>query len=282
MRFSKPSKSIPDQVKLLKQRGMVVGNTQETEIFLKHVSYYRLRAYLVPFEKPGETSGKHFFKVNTKFEDVQVLYDFDRELRLLMLDAIERIEIALRSEWANYMAIQFGPHGYLQETHYADVTKFHSDKRILENEYRRSQDDFTRYYRDNFSTPNLPPVWMATELMSFGTLSKFIKNLNESTRKRIARSFIPEKSHTLNEGVLFSFIHHLCIVRNICAHHGRLWNRKIPVPFGLPRRPRDLSDAISCDNQNGEWVKPYNTLVMINHLLTSIVPDNDWKKRLLN
>ena len=86
------------------------------------------------------------------------------------------------------------------------------------------------------------------------------------------------RTFTIDKRVLTSFIHHLSIVRNVCAHHGRLWNKSFHVKFTLPRKPDELADAIS-RNCHGRL---YNTIVMINYLLAIIAPENDWKEKVVD
>lgn len=108
--FTKPAKSFVEQVQLLQSQGMIVNDVQESIFYLQHLNYYRLSAYWLPFELDHKT---HQFKPDTKFEDVLRLYIFDRELRLLVLDGIERIEVSVRSQWAYQLAILHHPHAHL-------------------------------------------------------------------------------------------------------------------------------------------------------------------------
>ena len=108
--FAKPATTHAQQVMLLRQRGMVIDDPAAAAFYLQHLNYYRLGAYWLPFEADHAT---HSFKPGTKFGDVLNLYVFDRELRLLVLDAIERVEVSVRSQWAYQLAHQHGPHAHL-------------------------------------------------------------------------------------------------------------------------------------------------------------------------
>ena len=99
MKFTKPATSITDQLALLRRRGMVIDDEASARHYLQHISYYRLRAYWLTYETPA-AAGDHAFRPGTRFEDVLALYVFDRQLRLLVMDAIERVEVALRAGWA--------------------------------------------------------------------------------------------------------------------------------------------------------------------------------------
>ncbi|PTQ64640.1 Abi family protein [Celeribacter persicus] len=272
MKFEKPAVSVPDQVELLKRRGMIVGDEAQAQHYLNFISYYRLRAYWLPFEVPAANNGDHAFRDGTTFENVLTLYIFDRELRLLVLDAIERVEVALRAQWAHHMAMSHGPHGYLEQGHYSVIRHHAKDVTDLEKEFNRSDDAFAIHYRDKYNSPKLPPVWMAAEVMSFGLLSKFYSNLKtRADRKAIADPF------ALDEAVVTSFAHHISTVRNICAHHGRLWNKRFTVTMTVPRYPAKLPVAM----RDADLRYLHNTLVMLDYLLALIAPDNEWKQRLV-
>ncbi|MEE4210735.1 MAG: Abi family protein [Parvularcula sp.] len=272
MKFEKPAVSVPDQIELLKRRGMAVGDEAQARHYLNFISYYRLRAYWLPFEVPAANNGDHAFRDGTTFEDVLTLYIFDRELRLLVLDAIERVEVALRAQWAHHMAMTYGPHGYLEQGHYSVIRHHAKDVTDLEKEFNRSDDAFAIHYRDKYDSPKLPPVWMAAEVMSFGLLSKFYSNLKtRADRKAIADPF------ALDEAVVASFAHHISTVRNICAHHGRLWNKRFTVTMTVPKYPAKLPVAM----RDADPRYLHNTLVMLDYLLALIAPGNEWKKRLV-
>ncbi len=272
MKFEKPSASIRDQLELLKRRGLIIADEARAAQYLSFISYYRLRAYWLPFEVPTPRDGDHALREGTTFEDVLSLYVFDRELRLLTLDAIERIEVALRAQWAHHMAIRHGPHGYLDQKHYAHIERHATAVAQLQNEFTRSKDTFAVHYRKKYTSPSLPPVWMAAELMSFGLLSKWYGDLkHRADRRAISRRF------GLDDKVLKSVAHHISHVRNIGAHHARLWNKRFTVTMMVPRRPSTLADAM--------WAaRPhyiYNTLVMLDYLLSRIAPGSEWKQRLV-
>ena len=271
MKFTKPATSIDDQIALLRRRGMVIEDEASARHYLKHISYYRLRAYWLPFEVPAG-DGDHAFREGTKFEDVLSLYVFDRQLRLLVMDAVERVEVALRGQWAYHMAMTHGPHGYLEQHLYTRTDRHAKAVARLTEEFRISKDAFAQHYRRKYKTPPLPPVWMAAEMFSFGQLSKWIYNLQRrSDRQAIAKPF------GLDEKALSSFAHHMTNVRNICAHHGRLWNKRFTVTMAEPMSPAKLPVAMR--GANGRQL--HNTLVMLDYLLSIIAPDTEWRARLV-
>ena len=269
--FTKPSLTIQDQIALLRQRGMVIADQSAAEHALAHISYYRLRAYWYTFEV-DPANQTHMLHNGTTFEQVLSLYDFDRKLRLLINDAIERIEVAARGSWALHLALNYGPHGYLDRNLYPRDPRFQRNLTQLQEEISRSHDTFITHYGNTYSVPPLPPVWMVAEVMSFGLLSKWISLLSgRQDRVAIARPL------GLNERIFTSFLHHLATIRNVCAHHGRLWNRRLTVTATLPTSPSDLSSAM---NQAASR-QIYNSLAIMAFILGHIAPDSDWKQRLL-
>lgn len=254
MKFEKPSVSIPDQIALLEARGMAVPDHSHAAHCLQHISYYRLRAYWLPFENAPQASGKHGFQAGTSFDQVLELYIFDRKLRLLVMDAIERIEVSLRGSWAHYLAMKYGPHGYLDPGLYHRPDRYAQAFAKLIEDLARSKDTFILHYRNKYDDPEHPPIWMTAEVISLGQLSMWYNNLkNRPDRQAIA------KVYGLDESVLVSLAHHLTYIRNICAHHGRLWNKQVTVKMIVPTSPASLKLAMNGNAQG----RVYNTIAVL-------------------
>jgi abortive infection bacteriophage resistance protein len=269
MKFEKPSLSIADQIALLIRRGMAVPDRAKAEHYLRHVSYYRLRAYWLPFERPSPVDGDHLFVEGTTFDDVLALYVFDRRLRLLAMDAVERIEVSLRGNWAHCLALKYGPHGYFRSDLYDDPEHYAKALAGLSEEIDRSRDTFIEHYRRKYDDPHMPPIWMTAEVISLGQLSKWLSGLkHRADRQAIA------KVYGLDEKVLVSIAHHLAHIRNICAHHGRLWNKQFTVTMKLPASPAALKLAMNPAAPR----KLYNTLAAVGYLLGIIAPGTTWRK----
>ena len=271
--FDKPALSIEQQVEKLIAKGMVVNDRELVTHCLQHISYYRLSAYWFPFENPKPQEGGRF-KETVTFENILALYEFDRKLRLLTLDAIERIEVAVRGSWAYQLAMIGGSHGYFSSELYSNPKKHEENCSKLKREAERSKDAFMAHYREKYGEPVHPPVWMASELLSFGQLSQWYASLvSPKTRNDIARPF------GLDETIFVSFVHHLAVVRNICAHHGRLWNRSPTIALKLPKtQPELLANALNREQPR----KIYNSFAMIQYVLQTVENQTDWASRLIN
>jgi abortive infection bacteriophage resistance protein len=264
--FAKPSLNIQQQIDLLQGRGMIFEDMVSARRALTYISYYRLRAYWHYFEEDVGID-VHRFKDATTFGKVLDLYNYDRQLRLLIIDAIERIEVAARGSWAHHIALIYGSHGYIDPNLYGDELQFAKNLTQLSEEVERSHDAFIAHYKTKYGEPKLPPVWMVAEVMSFGLLSKFVSSISvRSSRQAIARPF------GLDEKVFRSFMHHLGTVRNICAHHGRLWNRRLTITMIQPALPSALAASIN----KGAERQIYNTLVIMAHCMHAIAPTSSW------
>lgn len=273
MKYAKLPLSIDDQLALLRRRGMVIEDAARARHALAHINYYRLRAYWLPFESRSDTAGDHAFRPGTTFGTVLEYYAFDQRLKLLLLDAIERVEISLRTRWAHELAMRHGSHAFLDRRLFANADRHERCLRQLIEEVERSHETFIRHYRSTYREPALPPIWAVCEVLTLGQLSQWFDNLrNRGDRQAVAREF------GFDEVVLRAFAHHLAVVRNLCAHHSRVWNRKFTIRMKLPRHPEEWA---ACFNP-GEDHKLYNTLVMLVLLLRRVSPDSTWRMRLMD
>jgi abortive infection bacteriophage resistance protein len=268
-RFTKPSLTIPQKIARLQAQGMIVPNVAQAEHMLQHISYYRLSAYWLPFEHPKGQPGPRF-RPGTDFDTVVDLYEFDRKLRLLVMDAIERIEVALRGSWALNLAHQGGPHGYLSASLYSDRRQFHENLSRLTREAGISPEPHIEHYRQTYDDPAMPPVWMVTEIMAFGQLSRWYSSLSDrALRNKIAVPLgLPER-------VLVPLVKHLSTLRNTCAHHGRLWNRGFLIRPILPQKPPNLAATLEPAGPGPALI--YNSLVLMIFLLSKVDPGSGWR-----
>lgn len=270
MAFLKPSLSVDRQIDLLQKRGMMFPDRARAKHYLTHINYYRLRAYWMPFE--SASGDDHVFAPGTSFDTVLAIYVFDRELRLLLLDAIERVEISLRTTFAQHLADRYGAFAHDQAGLFSNQDAWRISQAKLLKEYQRSRETFAEHYRGRYPELNTPPIWVTCELMMFGELSHWLKNLTlAEDRQAIANVY------GLDERVLCSFAHHLTIVRNNCAHHSRVWNRRFALRFTLPKKkPKDIAAAF---NPNQPQLL-YNTLTMLAYLLDLMSPNHAWRQQI--
>lgn len=262
MRYLKPALTFDQQLDLLRQRGLTVRDPDRALRWLRSVSYYRLSAYFLPF-KDGEQ-----FRSEADFNDIAGLYIFDRKLRLLVLDAIERIEVAIRTSVTYEIGHAYGTFGHTDPTNFApdfDHPRFMNE---LLDEEGRAKEAFALHFRQQYAEEPHLPVWMATELLSFGTVSKLYQSLDPKLRQRIASPY------KVDAQFLASWLHMLTYARNVCAHHKRLWNRHLAI------KPRFPSRSLAWPHQVPDNERLYAVLVVLRHMMTVNSPNSKWVERL--
>lgn len=269
--------TIDDQIALLCERGMS-GDVELMRRWLQTVGYYRLSAYWLPLELPapdGRTRSKQFLP-GTDFSQVVDIYVFDRRLRLLIMEAIDRFEIAVRSRWTNRFSLAHGSHAYMDYDRFRDGFEHSQMYGKLVSTTRQSSEVFIEHYRKKYTSPFMPPIWQATELMTLGELSKWVgATLDNDLKDEIARDLgLPNKEKM--EGVLQL----LSYVRNICAHHGRLWNRRTVKRAPLIKQfSADMViDIIGRQHQPDNSV--YNVMVILGRTLKHQSPDTTFCERM--
>ncbi len=281
MKYEKPPTSIEKQITRLQARGMLCDDIDLVRRWLTTVGYYRLSAYWLPMEDiPNETDTRSKqFKDDCKFEDVVNVYIFDRKLRLLIMEAVERIEIAVRSRWTYYFTHEYGAHGYLDcEKFNASMEQYKGLAKIAEN-VTSSNELFIKHYKGKYTEPVLPPLWAVTEIMSLGELSKWYSRTKDNRiRQNIAREIGAYTKESLD-----SILQVLTLVRNICAHHGRLWNRKTVKRLRYIKKFRDdLVLDKTQDQPNQLENKLYNVLIVLLHLMRNQSEETTFPLRLFN
>ena len=249
---------------------MDIPDPERAARYLSHISYFRFRGYWIPFESKEDGKDHHFID-GTTFDDVLNLYIFDRKFRLLMLEAIERVEISFRAHFANELGVAYGSHFYLDPKHFYRADWHANLVSSLESDITRSTEPFIEHYNNTYDDPSLPPIWASAEVMSFGQLSLCYKNLKtRQDKNRVARPL------GIDESILRSFMHHLTFIRNITAHHGRLWNRRMTITMMIPRHPRTLAAIL-----NPEATRYVgNTVIMLGYFLKLMSPGTSWPHRM--
>jgi abortive infection bacteriophage resistance protein len=226
--YAKPPLLLADQVQNhLIARGLTVSDPILATHYLSNINYYRLSAYLKPLQIDGDPN--HNYQKGTDIEQAMNFYRFDKKIRLLVFDEIERIEIAVRTQIMYQYSILFGSNWYEDASLFKSASAQSDFVDILNKEFGKTTEVFIRHYNTHYNNPPLPPSWMALEIISLGQISRLFKNLRSNTAKKaVADNF------GIQEIVLESWLESLSYVRNICAHHARLWNKKIPKSPMLP------------------------------------------------
>lgn len=271
MIYDKKSFTIEQQIWQLRERGMAIADENQVKHYLSQISYYRLAGYWWPMQKDKE---KHEFKTNTKFEDVISLYNFDRELRILLFDVIEKIEISLRTKLIYHLSHEFDAWWFQNTEIFQDTGALVETLASIKEEVDRSKDIFIREHKKKYKEDSrFPPAWKTLELTSFGSLSKLYGNLKNTIK---SKDVIAQELGAVNHTYLPSWLQSIAQIRNYCAHHSRLWNKNLPgTPKILSRPPHKWVKDVPTDTQ-----KLYLHLCIMKYLINIIAPGNSFSKTL--
>lgn len=264
--YTKAALTYSQQLQQLKDRGLLITDEDYFLHLLEVKSYFRLSGYWYPLLKDKK---EHTFKEGASFDTAYRIYCFDRDLRHLVHAELEKIEIAIRAKMIYLMAHRHGPFWYQNIDLFKNPEAHERLLKKVETEYNRSDEEFILAFKNKYTNP-LPPGWMLLEVTSFGSLSVMYSNLKPGLEKReIARAF------GLADTVFSSWIHSMVYLRNVCAHHSRLWNRIMSIQPLIPRTT-DGQWLLIKDIPNNDT---YFILSMLVYLMGQIKQDNDVVKR---
>lgn len=269
MRYIKPHLTFEKQADLLLSRGMQ-ANKKDLVEKLKAVNYYRLSGYWYIFKQ----NRKGEFKPNTTLKKIWNRYTFDRHLRLLIMDSIERVEVAVRTSLIYHHSYTYGPFGYVSQKNLPAINKVkHNElKRRIKDETNRSKEVFVKHFYKKYGDKHtFLPAWMLAEIMSFGMMLTFFRGCDRKIKKKIS------KEYSLCFGVLESWLLALNTVRNICAHHGRLWNRTLGYKPKIPEKDPKWHNPIEINKD-----KIFCVLTILKYMINFVAPQSKWDKRFKN
>ena len=250
---------------------MLMEDEHKVESYLLNIGYHRLSAYIFPFYKSPKSN--LILKEGTTFEQVLTLYRFDKKLRILLFNEIEKIEVAIRSVLANIGCQELGDRYWITKPEYfANEDKFNQTLAVLEKELASSKEDYIENFRRNY-VENYPPAWMITEVLSFGNLNYIYSNIaNNRLMKRISDYF------GLKPQVFTSWLTVLANLRNMCCHHARVWNRDFMLN---PAEPRKTSNAW-IDTSLIDKKRIFYRLCIIRSFLSVVSPGNNFNEKIAN
>ncbi|MCL2363993.1 MAG: Abi family protein [Defluviitaleaceae bacterium] len=258
MKTHQPSLTVDEQIENLQSKGLIIDDLDYAKSILSDISYFRLiKAYSLGLK---EYNGNYYNHV--RFKDIVGLYLFDSQFRYLLFPQIEKIEINLRCRISNCFSDKYGVIGYNEKNNFSKSTSKDLHPAFfeeIENEIKRNnRKPFIKNFQQNYEDAAIP-MYALVEVMSFGMLSKFYKNMKNEDKKEISALY--ETSFTY----LQSWFENLSYVRNICAHYGRLYNAKMtkkPCLYKIYTNAEIPNDRI------------FATLLCIKHLLPN---DHQWK-----
>ncbi|MBQ9092682.1 MAG: Abi family protein [Prevotella sp.] len=262
--YNQPQISEKEQIRLLKSEGLFFQDEERAHHLLQNISMFRMKSYLKPFRQQNSRQ----FKTGTTFENAYNIYKFDSELRKIICSELEKIEISIRTQLSLTMGNSAGIYWFEDTTNFRDAGRHSLLLRKLQEELRRSDDDTITEFSRNY-TNHFPPTWMTFEVSSFGTLSMMYKWLNAGHSRRQVAKF-----YGLSDSVMESWLHSIVYIRNICAHHSRLWNRRLSINAIVPRRTTLPFIPIPADTK-----RVYYMLSIILYFLQTINPNNTFSSR---
>jgi abortive infection bacteriophage resistance protein len=289
--YTKPHLTFQQQLELLKSRGLEISDDAATISCLSRIGYYRMSAYWYslrkkslnqdPITKKITVTREELFYPDTTFEQALALYVFDKRLRLLVLDAIERIEVGFRVEISHLLGRRDTfAHTNQSELHGNFTKKVKRSGKTGHQEWlekyqqilSRSKEDFFKHYQQKYGLPL--PIWVSVELWDFGMLSTFYKGMTVADKTSIAVKFgVPDFQ------VLESWLRSLNFVRNVVAHHSRLWNKNLIDQPKLPKLGaiKAFDPIAGLPDIN---TRIYSVLCILLYLMRTCGPNSNWPIRL--
>jgi abortive infection bacteriophage resistance protein len=220
------------QIQKLRERGCEIRDEEFCKRVLSKVNYYRLSAYFLTY-KQGD--GKYM--PGTSFDKAYRIYEFDRKLRSILFAAVEAVEISIRAEIAYFHAHKYGALGYMDAASHNDKHDHERFCKLFEREVSANATAlFVKHHQQKYSGDF--PIWVAVELFTFGMLSRFYADMKTDGQNAIAGMLSTSVANVK------SWLHCCTILRNICAHYGRLYFRTfsaIPANRNLPKLPDDCA-----------------------------------------
>jgi abortive infection bacteriophage resistance protein len=264
MEYTKKPLTFIQQLDLLSSRGLEIPSQGKASNLLTRISYYRLSAYRFPYQDE-----KDKFRTGVTIDDVCDLYLFDHNLRMLVMDVLASIEIAIRTSLTYHLSHTYGAYGYLDKTNFAQ--RFEHGKWLADigKELRRSKETFIEHYKSRHKNTTEFPIWMATEVVSFGSLSRLYAGLKNPDKQQIAATF------NIHREVFRTWIHSMVYIRNICAHHSRLWNKQLAIRPDIPEKDEVWKSLFPEPNN-----RVFTFLTIMNYCLINIGSTGNFKTRL--
>lgn len=269
--------TIEQQIEQLKCRGMIINDESDIYRWLSTVGYYRLSGYWWMYEEryPSCTPRNHKFKENTSWDQVKHTYIFDQKFRRLISTGIEKIEVAVKASWAQYLATHYNtshPHedSSIFKKEVCEKSTIQGEKTsfdLLVQAYQKSKEPFAIHYKTKYSAINTPPIWVSSLLLTLGELLNWLDGIKERQDKKAIFSNFPFDYIPMQ-----SVLNNLRWVRNVCAHNGRLWNKRTPFVF-IPIKSIEPHLIKSRSNSKKLDSKIYNTIIAMAEILKSIDPD---------
>ncbi len=273
---------------LLASRGLVIPDPRDAERILRTVGYYRLSGYWYPYRQTSPTGAGRAddFVPGTALDQIIGLYDFDRRLKLHLLDALERIEIAVRVQLGHVLGRR-GTYAHLdpanQDARFdqplasGKPSRYQEWLRRMQEAQQRSREDFVEHFRAKYD--GRLPTWVVTEILDFGGVSTLYSGLRRRDRDGIAAEFAALDGKGRGNGAALSnWLRVINYLRNTCAHHSRLWNRNMDVQLATTHLRPIGPLARLHTGPTIQVSRVFGPLCLVLFLLAEVVDEDAWER----
>jgi len=218
LKYEKPFLTFDEQVQLLQSRGLIIADPGFAREVLASVNYYRFSGYAIPFMTSREQ-----FKNGVQFETIVQAMRLDEQLRDHLAAALETLEINFRTTFAHEHSRIHQALGYTDQQcfNFENRNEFAELMQRVNDEISKSKERCIPHLMEKYG---VVPVWAMVEVVSFGIIVRMYRNMDKRDQLQIARRY------AIVDKILGSYMQHLLVLRNMCAHHARLWDKEF---FGI-------------------------------------------------
>lgn len=271
--YDKKPLTIPEQLEHLSRKGLHITDAEHAARTLRRVGLYRFKGYLLPYKTPDG------YRDGVTFADVEAMMAFDDALRAHVLQAMPLVEVGLRQAINQGMLERYGVRWYANPELFAAPGEYFNHSEFLAkalHEFHGLPDLFVGHYREEYDQSEPPPAWMIAETLTLGGWSKLFEAFAErENRNRIAEPL------GLNGKTLTSWLHALTVVRNVCAHHSRLYDRTFgTVAVADNRRTRGQLLRHSFVESDPDALRLASRLYALHRLTHAFDPGTHWTANL--
>ena len=271
--YNKPALTIQDQAKLLYSRNLSGIKDDDLQKELERTSYYRISGYSFPYQ---DKQNNDQFIVKNAWKYIKSDYELDASLRHLLFEVIGLIEITLRTQLIYQMSIVHGANWYSNTNLFRDSSKLTTDHNDLLKNWNRSSDLFVNHYKNTYDTNKEPPAWMIFETTTFGSLSRYFENIKLKDAGKNAICNYWHITDRKDYPIFSNWLKNVNTIRNICAHHSRLFSRVFPYKAMPLTNCNDKSFVMNWQNNT----KVYASICIIKNMLSICAPDYKFERKL--
>ena len=210
---TKDFKTVAEQLEILKKRGLSIPDENKASVFLLNNNYYRISGYSLTLRSHD------VFYDGTTFQNIIDIYEFDYKLRHILLKYLEPIEVKFKSVYSHIFSQMYGPVGYLNKDNFTDDERYNIIIKKANDQIakRIKSEAYLKHYINDLNQDL--PLWAFVDLLTIADISI----LYEISKKELKSEI--QKVYSISAHILQKFMHSMTILRNLCAHGSRIYNR---------------------------------------------------------